>query len=662
MTNDPAQFDLVVVGATAAGVAGAVRAAREGMTVLLAHHYRHLGGMLASGIGVMDALYERPRAPLFDELCDRIKAHYRETYGENSPQYLTCLPGSHTDSLNRMTFEPHVAEKVIEDMIGAEPGISVWREFHAVAVERAERTIRAVIFDAMEGAETRRAEAEVFIDGTYEGDLAAVAGVAYRVGREDRNEYNEPHAGRLFPLIIRPDEKARSPVEAAQGTLKIRPFAGLLGPVFAGSTGEGDNKIQAFHFRPCLTNNPRNRRLFERPPGYNREDFATTYRRCIRPLHGNLSPNNKINYWLNFPGENWDYPTGEWKRRREILARFRYLTTGMMYFMQNDPSIPEAELELHRQWGLALDEFPDNDNFPYEIYVREGRRIVGRHIFTEHDASLARGYDRTPIHPDSVGITDWFMDSHEVSMETRPGSYREGKLSLTEITRPAQIPYRCLLPVDIDNLLVAVSISATHVGWGAIRLEPTWMPLGEAAGWAAVLSKRFGRPPAHLEGDLIVQTLVKHGQLVSFFNDCDSATPAPWAVAVQYFATKGFFADFNANADAPLDLATASLWARAVGELLAVRHDPDATARAIFAIDEVSPDITVAGFVALLETAFSYWSIPRKLIQEPVSSLGLEPASLLSRGDACRLCFATCATRHESAETAAAAIAATPTG
>ena len=136
------------------------------------------------------------------------------------------------------------------------------------------------------------------------------------------------------------------------------------------------------------------------------------------------------------------------------MARHKDFALGMMYFLQNDTAVPEDERRKAREWGLAKDEFTDNDNFPYEMYIREARRIVGRYVFTEHDASLARGYTRTPIHEDSIAIAEWFMDSHEVSTELKPGSTFEGKVILSELTRPSQIPYRALLPKNLDNLLV----------------------------------------------------------------------------------------------------------------------------------------------------------------------------------------------------------------
>ena len=194
-----------------------------------------------------------------------------------------------------------------------------------------------------------------------------------------------------------------------------------------------------------------------------------------------------------------------------------------MWFLQNDESVRPESRERYRRIGLPLDEFPDNDNIPYEMYVREARRIVGRHVFTEHDNRPAPGLVRTPIHADSIAFTDWAMDSHDCTWDRSPGYAYDGKLILTEESRPAQIPWRSLLPQGVDNLIVPVCLSATHVAWGAVRLEPVWMMTGEAAGLAAALARRQGTTPGKLDADLLVRALCEKRHFVSFFNDLEAA-------------------------------------------------------------------------------------------------------------------------------------------
>jgi hypothetical protein len=225
---------------------------------------------------------------------------------------------------------------------------------------------------------------------------------------------------------------------------------------------------------------------------------------------------------------------------------------------------------------LPADEFADNGHVPYEMYVREARRIVGRHVYTEHDNSLAPGLGRTPVHPDSIAVTDWYMDSHACTTESRPGFHYDGKLILTEESRPGKVPYRSLLPQGVENLLVPVCLSATHVAWGAVRLEPVWMQTGEAAGFAVALAKQRGVAPAALDADLLVRTLCRAGFLLSFFND-----PQPIVPALQYFGTKDFFHDYDARLTEPLKPATAKLWADGLAQLRAGKLDPNSLARAV---------------------------------------------------------------------------------
>jgi hypothetical protein len=217
--------------------------------------------------------------------------------------------------------------------------------------------------------------------------------------------------------------------------------------------------------------------------------------------------------------------------------------------------------------------------------VREARRIVGRHVFTERDGMLAGACARTPIHSDSVGITDWYMDSHACTTDSRPGYKYDGKLILTEESRPAQIPYRSLLPQGVDNLLVPVCLSATHVAWGAIRLEPVFLQTGEAAGLAAALAKRHGATPAELDPELLLRNLVERRHLVSFFNDIKVTDPDPAIPAAQYFATKGFFGDYNARLDEPLTEAVKAVWEQGIQKLEDGTLDPMQLAGAVQAAE-----------------------------------------------------------------------------
>jgi len=349
-------------------------------------------------------------------------------------------------------------------------------------------------------------------------------------------------------------------------------------------------------------------------------------------------PNDKVT-WNDalMPGANVDYPSADWRRREEIVREHAEFALGMLYFLQNDEAVrPDVRQEALR-WGLPKDEFIDNHHFSYEILVREGRRLVGRYIYTEHDAKQAPGISRAPIHTDSVGIADWPITSHDCSPDRRPGSLNDGVLSLSSITRTAQIPYRVMLPKNVDNLLVTVCLSCSHMGWSNLRLEPVFIQLGESAAYAVSLAAELGICPGKLDSDQLVRKLVENQVMVSMFQEFDMAMARDWVPAVQYFGTKGFFDSYEARPEARLDRYTAETWATAYGDLRAGTLNPLAIARKL--ADEQS-------FI-LSAPLISYKEF-REVVQDALTSRGLEGIQWnddlnidqpVSRGEACRLLY-----------------------
>lgn len=601
-TDDAQQhYRLVVLGSTPGGIACAVRAAREGLSVLLVSYERTLGGMLAGGLGVTDTLYDGFRAPLYQAFCDGVVEHYRATYGAGSEQHLASKKG------RRYYFEPRVAEKILTDLVAAEPAIEVLRGWYVEGVERRARRLLAVQLApfAEDGRaagaapqERRRASAEIFVDASYEGDLAAAAGAPYHIGRESRAEHDEQHAGRIFT------RHGYFPREAHEGRLNLGTFPVVGQEVFAGSTGEGDGLVQTYNYRVCLSRDPENRRYPEKPAAYNREDYAGLLEDQATNLHhpsalrgefllqGNQHvrmgegsvPNRKASWNSNgCVGAQHPYPDGDWPTRRAVERRHKDFALGLLWFLQNDPDVPDTVRADARRWGLAQDEFVQNGNFPTHLYVREARRLRGRYTFTEHDGTLARGLGRAPIHADSIAIAEWAMDSHEVTQERQYASLNDGKFLLSEATRPSQIPYRCLLPQGLDNLLVPVCLSSTHVGWGTLRLEPVWMHVGEVAAYAAALAVRAGALPADLPVDTLQRHLVERQVMITFFNDLDMATPEPWVPAIQYLGARGYFPTYDARPDEQLDAPTAARWSQLSGRDVQPRQTRAQAALALYA-------------------------------------------------------------------------------
>ena len=552
------EADLCVYEATPGGIAMAVRAAREGLSVVLVNHNAHLGGILSSGLGVWDTLWEGKRSPIYDEARESIFEHYRTTYGETSPQYRNALPGKsgHTNG----KFEPHVAETILTRLVTQEKNITVVRGYYPTVVQRDGPLLKSVTFHELDGPGEKHISAKIFADCSYEGDLAAVAKVPYRVGRESRDEFHEPHAGVVYMEGVKTaptEEIAR--VAKLHASLKLRKFSGLQRIKEPMSTGEADGNVQAFNYRTSLSSDPANRMPVEKPADYDPEALKQFE-------HGSIvSPIPNLKRGWNRPqlvGMQTDYVEADWPGRRKVMDAHWNATMSLLYFLQSDPSVEPARQKSWREYGLAKDEFTDNAHRPYELYVREARRITGRYIFTQHDAMLSPGLEHAPIHEDSIGATEWYLDTHACTPRHIPAALEEGKMMLDVETFPGQVPYRAILPQGVDNLLVPVCLSSTHVAWGTIRLEPTWMNLAESAGHAAALSVQQGIPPAQLSSELLLRKLVTNHLMISFFNDLDVASDDPRIPAAQYYATQGFFADYNARLDEPLKTATAVAWAQ----------------------------------------------------------------------------------------------------
>ena len=648
-TKNFSEVDLAVFGGTPAGIAAAVRGARQGLDVVLISPYEHIGGMLTNGLGVMDRLYTGRRAPIFDEIVEGIIDYYRQTYGANSQQLKDCVD-------IRLTYEPHVAELVLNKLVDNTQNLAVLKPYFPTALKRAGNRISEVQIQSRTGTVTRHdIKAESFIDATYEGDLAALADVPYRVGRESRSEFNEPHAGRIFTT----HGFGAYPLEAAEGTLKLDTFSVTSQLIFSGSTGDGDEAIQAYTYRVCLTSNPEERIPIECPPDYDRNKYVGVLeseresrgkRHYLKSqlvvedvknhrIRGPRIPNNKIS-WNdpNLPEINHAYPEANWDQRLDIAQQHKEHALGLLYFLQNDDAVPENVRDDMKKWGLPQDEFADTSNFPREMYVREARRIVGRYVFTEQDASLASSFGRTPIHADSIAVADWPMDSHECRLERQPGSLYDGKILLSEKTRPSQIPYRTLLPKEVENLIVPVCISATHVAYGTIRVEPVCMQLGEVAGFAAAIAKEQNVSPGQITADSLQHRLAEHGFALTFFNDVEVGDGSRRSIAMQYLGTKGFFPNYDARPDDQLTNGTAELWASGYFSLLREDHDSDSLARRIYdSRTEKDVQTKRSKFIEMLEVEADSDGI--NLDSRRVSVVP-ESDRVISRGEAIELIYA----------------------
>ncbi|RKN84477.1 FAD-dependent oxidoreductase [Paenibacillus ginsengarvi] len=535
--------DVLVYGGTPGGIGAAIAAARRGKRVALVEPSAYVGGLMTSGLGETDIRSVDTSGSVFGEFLTRVYEFYVTEYGKGSIQVKECNRG--------LRFEPSVARKVMRVLLAGEPGIEVLLSEELVSVTMDGSWIRGIVTEHTATGEKTVYEAGQFIDATYEGDLAAAAGVPYRLGRESRDEWNEEFAGKLY---------------CEYRTKEVLP----------GSTGEGDELLQAYNFRLCMTDNPANRVPFTEPEQYDRNDYVSLIEditagrlnsfgeivKLSRIPNGKTDTNNHHNCMCStdLPGENGAYPEGSRQVRERIAQRHKSYIQGLLWFLQEDRQIPEKIRAEARQWGYAADEFVESGHFPPQIYVREARRIAGRYVFTENDARLAPGLQRSPIHYDSIATGDYAIDSHATCKREPIGQNRslEGFLGFGALTEVYQIPFGLMVPETVGNLLVPVAVSATHMGFGTIRMEPFWMQLGFAAGVAASMSADANAPVERLCIDSLQDELIEARQLITFFRDVKAEHEA--FGALQYFGTKSFFSGYEAKLGEPCTVADASLW------------------------------------------------------------------------------------------------------
>ncbi|MDO8540970.1 MAG: FAD-dependent oxidoreductase [Opitutaceae bacterium] len=593
-------YDVVIVAATPGGIACALRVAREGRRALLVEPSAHVGGMWSSGVQVFDTRYAGHRCPVLAEFVARLEEHYRRAFGDGSPEHAMARFGDATRHGERPRFEPHVAEKTCREMLADCPGVRLVSGFRPESVGKEGNTIREVVFQPAGGAGDRwRVTAEIFVDASYEADLAALAGAAFRVGREGRDEFGEPHAGTHFTTI----EPIGDIGHALARRLNLHFFNRTSRRVFPGSTGRGDGAVQAYTVRLVLTDRPANRSVVPRPAAYLRQRYlglldrspeahTRGYPLSSHLLHGPLEdfrlaaniPNGKMD-WLgaNLVGGNHDYPGASLARRRELYRDHAAHALGLLYFLQHDPAVPAPVRDHARAWGLARDEYPDNGHIPPAMYVREARRLAGRHVFSERDASRHPRHGRTPIHPDAVAFAEWPMDSHDCRPVRQPGSGNDGEFILAEATLPSQVPYRAMVTDAVDNLLVPVCLSATHVGWGTLRLEPVFVHTGEAAGVAAAVCLRDGVLPGTLSGGRLQSELLRRHIAVTYFADVDLGRDEAWTRDAQFLGARGFFSGYEADPNRPVSPALGAAWQGILSRALAGDDDPNEAARRVAA-------------------------------------------------------------------------------
>lgn len=479
-------YDLVVYGDSSGAAVAAISAKRDGRSVIWLNPTSFPGGMSSSGLGATDFLGKR------------------NTFGGITSEFYDAIAAAYGEKFVR-SFEPKVGLQVFKKMI-ADAGVEV------VYNELLDRTpgkgvkMNGKNIESITTLSGKTYRARMFIDASYVGDLMAAAGVSYTVGREPESQYNEDLAG-----VRRGDTKPRLHYtqkdkdhfikEVDPYIVPGKPESGLLPKIHRIenlTNGQGDKKIQAYNYRVCLTTDPHLHIPIEKPEGYNALDHELLLRNfeagdhrlpaLIEPLAGTGSKvdwNNMHAVGSDLAGGNWEYPEASYEKRIEIEKAHETYIRGFIWTLANNPRVPEAIRKEVSKYGLSKDEFTDNGGWPWMIYIREARRMVGDYVMTQHDCEGKRNA------PDPVGLGSFGMDSHCVQhFVTESGHAQNDGVIWRVPPRPYGISYRSIIPKkgECENLFSPVCFSASHVAHGSMRMEPVFMALSESAAIAAGLA------------------------------------------------------------------------------------------------------------------------------------------------------------------------------
>ncbi len=487
------QFDICVYGETSSGIIAAIQAARMGENVVLLSTSDHLGGVMTSGLTATDINNHQKVGGVAREVFQKIYAHYEQDKAWRNQKrdsfFLLSKKRTFTgksDSLKmQWVYESHVLEGIFRQML-QKAGIKV---YYKQRLDLKNGVIKnGTAIESIRTTDRQLYRAKMFIDATYEGDLMAKSGVSYMVGREPKSLYNEVRAGvrinkkgsTVDPYLIKGDS-----------TSGLLPF---IESKQVRKEGTGDHKVQAYTYRVTLTNDKSKRIEIRKPKNYNPLWYELLARKR-KAASGSLTsyititpmPNRKTDTnHLDFVGASYEWAEADYEKREMIAQLHKDYALGLLWFLGNDERIPLAVRLEMKQWGLPNDEFKDNDNFPHQIYVRESRRMISDYVMTELNC---RSTNRTDA-PNSVGLGTYAFDSHNVATILDNDNLVKIEGSFFGPASIYPISYLSIIPKvkECSNLLVPICLSASHVAYSSIRMEPVYMVLGQSAGTAAALA------------------------------------------------------------------------------------------------------------------------------------------------------------------------------
>jgi hypothetical protein len=520
----PSEVDVVVYGATPGGFCAAIAAARTGTSVMLLEPTGHVGGVNTGGLSFSDSnqTVRSTVMGLFDEWHRRIEQDYQARG--------VALPYKVSEKDHRpWTYEPGVAMRITRQMLDEARVTVLTKRGLKEVVKDGARITELVTTDG-------RFRAKVYIDATYEGDLMASAGVSWTIGREGRKELGESLAGKQYP-------KPAMPIPGIDADGKLLP---LITTKDAGLEEAGDRNVMVYSFRLCLTKDPANRVPFPEPAKYDPARFEAVRRYFAqekRPIllwdlyplpGGKFDANNGIGkqFSMGLVGAGNGWSEADEAGRAKIWEEHRQYTLELYRFLTTDASVPGNLRRQLAELGLCRDEFVGDGHWSPQLYVREGRRMKGLYVLSQKDIM------EQPEKPDAIAVSSFPIDSHDCQRVARGDGEVVNEGTIFPVRMPGrghgyayQVPYRSILPParECTNLLVPVALSCTHVGISSIRVEPTWMILGQSAGIAAALSAKEGRPVQELPYPALRAQLLAAGQVLDLPALPAQAGPAPAA-------------------------------------------------------------------------------------------------------------------------------------
>ncbi len=530
---DDEVVDVVIYGGTSAGIAAAIQVKRMGGSVVIVEPGRRIGGLTTGGLGQTDIGNKAAIGGIAREFYQRVRQFY------NQPQNWRWQPSQEFRDSGQSrtaatedtmwTFEPSAALSILEDWV-REVGIPVNCDQRLDRTHTSETNsrVRGVMLDgtrivAISTESGQRYRGRVFIDATYEGDLLAGAGIPYTVGRESNQQYDETLNGiqtrhATYHQFVPGVDPYTVPGQVASGLL---PGIDANGP---GAEGSGDRRVQAYCFRMCLTDHPDNRIPFVKPDGYDRQVYELLLRNFEAGEQGmpwinssmpnrKTDTNNRTAFSTDYIGYNYDYPEATYAERESIGQQHRVYQQGLMWTLANDPRVPQHIRQEVARWGMCRDEFERADGWQEQLYIREARRMIGHTVMTQHHCQGRQ------VAADAVSLAAYTMDSHNVQryVDGKGDVRNEGDVEVGGFS-PYAISYGSLTPQaeHCPNLLVPVCLSASHIAFGSIRMEPVFMVLGQSAATAAMQAIKADVSVQAIDYNVLREKLLADGQVLTW--------------------------------------------------------------------------------------------------------------------------------------------------